>query len=399
MDTSPTGTLFGGQVGESADQSIRPSASTLAELAASFAEGLPHKHPPFNSRNWGHRWHSLCSYQSKLKPAIAYTLIKEFTSPGEIVLDPMSGAGTIPLEACLQGRVGWGNDIQEVAYILTKAKVGYKPMSYVMAVADDLNCFIERHKTGQDPSLYNDFGLNGKLPEYYHPETYQEVLAARKYIRMRPPVSWEQAFVYACLFHILHGNRPYALSRRSHPVIPFKPSGVTEYRPVAERLISKIRRMMPLNGLGDATVGKAFHQDLFDLGFVEEVDAVITSPPFSNSTQFIKSNWIRLWMSGWEPNHFIDNQARFVEYRQKNSSEVYKDFFEVCYRWLKPDGRLVMHVGQSKHRDMAADLELMSDGLFKVVYRFDESVVGREKFGIKDQGSTFNHQYLFMVKT
>ena len=40
-----------------------------------------------------------------------------------MVLDPLCGVGTIPFEACLQGRVGIGNDLSELAYIVTKAKV------------------------------------------------------------------------------------------------------------------------------------------------------------------------------------------------------------------------------------------------------------------------------------
>ena len=79
--------------------------------AVQFMDDLPYKKSPFNGRNWGHAWHSLCSYHGKLKPAIAHFLISYFTKPGDIVLDPLCGVGTIPFEACLQGRVGVGNDL------------------------------------------------------------------------------------------------------------------------------------------------------------------------------------------------------------------------------------------------------------------------------------------------
>ena len=69
--------------------------------AEEFVSSLPYKQSPYGNRNWGHPWHSLCSYHGKLKPAIAHWLISEFTSKGDVVLDPLCGVGTIPFEACL----------------------------------------------------------------------------------------------------------------------------------------------------------------------------------------------------------------------------------------------------------------------------------------------------------
>ena len=84
---------------------------TYKEKAENFLTTMPYKHGEFAGRNWGHPLHSLCSYHGKLKPAIAHILIRDFTHPGDRVLDPLCGVGTIPLEACLQGRFGIGNDL------------------------------------------------------------------------------------------------------------------------------------------------------------------------------------------------------------------------------------------------------------------------------------------------
>jgi DNA modification methylase len=83
--------------------------------AESFIHNMPYHKEPYCGRNWGHPWHSLCSYHGKLKPAIAHFMVEQFTEIGDIVLDPLCGVGTIPFEACLQGRVGIGNDLSEMA--------------------------------------------------------------------------------------------------------------------------------------------------------------------------------------------------------------------------------------------------------------------------------------------
>lgn len=373
------------------------ATSPMEESAKDFERDLPHQVRPLGARNWGHGWHSLCSYQGKLKPAIAHVLVREFTSRGEVVLDPMSGAGTIPLEACLQGRLGWGNDLQELGYILTMAKVGWGSSEAVQKSADELLSWLDDRRSAVDLDAYADFGMNGRVPEYFHPDTYREVLAAREFMEQHAVDSWERALVYSAVLHVLHGNRPYALSRRSHPVTPFKPAGDFEYRPLKPRLLDKLSRAMGQDRPSDAVTGQAWKGDLFSLPIDGQVDAVITSPPFAGSTRFFVANWMRLWMAGWEPADFVDRREMFLEHQQRDSLDIYSKFFAVAASWLKPDGRLIMHVGQNKKWNMADELIPRAQEWFRLVHAFDESVAGRESFGISDQGSTSTHQYLFFT--
>ena len=80
-----------------------------------FKKELPHQHGFFAKRNWGHGLHSLCSYQGKLKPAIAHFLTKTFVPSGGTMLDPFGGVGTIPFEAAQQGMANWSFDISPAA--------------------------------------------------------------------------------------------------------------------------------------------------------------------------------------------------------------------------------------------------------------------------------------------
>ena len=86
-----------------------------------------------------------------------------------------------------------------------------------------------------------------------------------------------------------------------------------------------------------------------------------------------------------------------MEHQQRNSLDIYSKFFAVAASWLKPDGRLIMHVGQNKKWNMAEELIPRAQEWFKLVHAFDESVIGRESFGVSDQGSTSSHQYLFFT--
>jgi DNA modification methylase len=370
----------------------------VGSLAKDFERDLPHQRDPYAARNWGHSLHSLCSYQGKLKPAVAHFLVSRFTRPGDTVLDPMSGAGTIPLEAYLLGRKALANDIQELAYILSFAKVRKPSRDLVIDELEALLGHVEENWRSQNDRKYAKFGFNGKIPEYFEPRTMKELLAARRYMQDRPVDSGERALVYAALLHVLHGNRPYALSRRSHPVTPLKPTGEFEYRDIRSRLTDKVVRALESHDERRVIAGSATFGSFEDLGYRGTVDAVITSPPFAASTRFYVSNWMRLWMSGWEPADFESKRDRFIEHRQKTSFEVYETFFRKCFQWLRPRGVVILHVGKTVKHDMAAELSILCAPHFDVAYSFDESVAGREKFGLKDQGATKAHQYLFLVK-
>jgi hypothetical protein len=310
----------------------------------------------------------------------------------------MSGAGTIPLEAFLSGRTALANDLQELGFILSYAKVRNPSRDIVIEELEQLLSFVDNHWREQNTTLYTDFGFNGKLSEYFEDRTFKEILAGRQYMRDNACQSTERALVFASLLHILHGNRPYALSRRSHPVTPLKPIGEFEYRDMRSRLSAKVARGMASHDEKEVLNGDAHFGCFEDLDYKDRVDAVITSPPFAASTRFYIANWLRLWMSGWEPADFEAKKERFVEHRQKTSFDVYTIFFKKCHEWLKPNGTVIMHLGKTNKHDMASELIAKCGDYFDVAHVFDESVVECEKFGLKDQGATKAHQYLFLTR-
>lgn len=377
------------------------AASSYLNAAREF-ELLPFKTPPFDGRNWGSPLHSLCSYQGKLKPAIAHFLVQSFTKPGDTVLDPLSGAGTIPLESMLTGRRALANDLQELGFILSSAKIAQPNHD---ALQRELECFLDYvkfEKSRIDDATLSDaaFGLNGKISDYFHPENLREVLAARKYITSNSCDSVERALILSSFLHSLHGNRPYALSRTSHPVTPFKPTGDFEYRDFESRIKSKVNRAVGAYPLFDAESlrGEATLGSFEKLEYSNEVDAVITSPPFAASTRFYIANWMRLWAAGWDPDDFSSRKVEFIEEKQKKNFEIYSEFFDSAARWLKPGGKLILHLGKTAKVDMAEELITVLPDSFKLIHKFDETVAGAEKFGIRDQGATSSHQFLFLMR-
>ncbi len=364
-----------------------------------FKKELPHQHGVFAKRNWGHGLHSLCSYQGKMKPSIAHFLTRIFVPESGSMLDPFGGVGTLPLEAALQGMRTWTFDISPAALCIARAKLGRPSMRECDQVLGAIEAWLDEARPApEDSSRAALIRFNGPLESYFEPKTFEEILKVRRWFLTRPPRTDAEALVLACLLHILHGNRPYALSRRSHPITPFAPTGDFEYRALLPRLREKIARTLDAELPPEFVTGQVLRQDA--CGFwpqeVRELDAVITSPPFYDSTRFYLSNWMRLWFCGWEAEDFKEQPKSFVDERQKKSLDIYEPVFRQARERLKPGGVFVLHLGESRKCDMAAHLRHIARRWFRVADLFSESVSHCESHGIRDKGTVTAHQFLVL---
>ncbi len=364
-----------------------------------FKKTLPHQAQPYAKRGWGGPAHSMCSYQGKMKPALAHHLVKCFSSPGDVVLDPFSGAGTIPLEACRMGRHGFGLDISRLGHVLTLAKVAKSSLDKLEVLLGELEAAIRKYKL--KPSEIERAAavrFNSAIPDYFHPETLREVIAARSFFLSRWDSSAEWAVLFSCTLHLLHGNRPYALSRRSHPVTPFKPTGDFEHRELMPRLREKLARLHDeLNGKTREWGGSAQGDCTTTWpASIPQADVIITSPPFFDSTRFYMTNWMRFWFVGWEREDFDTRTSEFVETRQKQNLDVYRSFFESSWERLRDNGLLVLHLGNSAKCDMGAELGKRVAPWFSIADIFTEGVEHCESHGIRDKGTVSGHTYLVL---
>lgn len=366
-----------------------------------FKRTMPHHSGEMAKRNWGDPLHSLCSYQGKLKPSIASQLVSIFVPDRGTVLDIFGGVGTIPLEAALQGKPTYSFDISPAALVISRAKLSQPTRRRIKQTLDDLENFIqEGNLSPEDVAAQSAFGLNKTLKDYFHPRTLNEILLARNFFSRTGFDTPEASLVAAALMHILHGNRPYALSRRSHPITPFAPSGEFEYKSLMEKLREKVDRTLAHveQRAADFQPGLVFAQDATKTwpNEVQNLDAIITSPPFFDSTRFYAANWMRLWFAGWNEAHFKTEPVSFVDELQKKDLSVYDTIFMQARERLKDTGTFVMHLGKSYKCDMADALSKRAKRWFKVIDMFEESVEGGESHGIKDRGSVTQHQYLVL---
>jgi len=364
-----------------------------------FKKNQPHHSGDMAKRNWGDHIHSLCSYQGKLKPSIANQLVSIFVPENGKILDMFGGVGTIAVEAALQKKESFSFDISPAAIAISKAKIGIPSLRKINQVINELEEYIKKTKLSKEErETAEKFGLNKTLKDYFHPDTFKEILLARKFFGEVGYDSTENAFVASAIMHILHGNRPYALSRKSHGITPFAPSGEFEYKNLLEKLNEKVARTLKDINRENFTSGEMYFQDATKTWpeKVKDLDAIITSPPFFDSTRFYAANWMRLWFAGWNQAHFKTEPISFIDELQKKDLSIYDGIFMQSRERLKNGGVFVLHLGKSSKCDMAKELAERAKTWFNVCDIFEESVEDGESHGIKDRGGVVKHQYLIL---
>lgn len=368
------------------------ATATAPDLSAAIAEfqRFGYQDRPYAARNWGHPMHSLCSYPSKIKPGLAHFLVKCFTEPGDRVLDPFCGVGTIPFEACLQGRAGLGTDLSPFAVTVAAAKVRPPSPNELMTALSEFEGELQERARSVDLGPVEE-----EIRSFFHDETCREVVAAQDLLidtafGARPA----GRAITAALCHVLHGNRPYALSRRSHGIIPIPPKGEFTYKSVAKAVRDKLARAKLDQLPPTFTTGSASQADAFSLPFEDAAaDAILTSPPFLGTTEFLRQNRVRLWFCGMSYERQLTTKSDFVEHRR--GLDHYLDLLQEWHRILRPGGTLVMHLGVVKERDMAREIQPHADSAgFDVAAVLYEPVPHLESHGRTDRGGTHTHQFL-----
>jgi len=288
----------------------------------------------------------LSPYVGKMKSGMARALIKLYSKSGDIVLDPFSGAGTVPLEAALAERRAWANDLSPYAYVLTRGKL-----------EADSNEKIALRKAGilidSIEKLAPNINLDGVpewVQEFFHPDTLKEVLAAFKILQEQ-----KDHFLTACLLGILHHVRPGFLSFPASHLVPYLRKAkyppdqfpkMYAYRQLRPRLIAKVERayrrpMLPENW--KKRQYKVWQTNSMSLPVKNGiVDAIISSPPYFGALDYARDNRLRLWFLGcldWKE----------LDISLTANSKVYLPQMSEClkemHRILRPGGYCALVLG------------------------------------------------------
>ncbi len=303
----------------------------------------------FNSRESSLQ--QLSPYVGKLKSGMAKVLIDLYSKPGDIVLDPFSGSGVVPLEAALYQRQAWANDLSPYAYVVTRGKLE-SPKSEMIAIqqASRLLDMVEQLAASVDVASVPEW-----VSAFFHPDTLREIIVAFQLLKQQ-----ENYFLTACMLGILHHVRPGFLSYPASHLVPYlrknkyPPEQFPEmygYRDLRSRLLAKVRRAYRRHFIPESWQQRqhqVWQTNSMNLPVKEEsVDVIISSPPYFGALDYARDNRLRLWFLGCENWKELDSSLT-------SSSKVYLSQMAICLkemeRVLKPGHYCVLVLGDVERK-------------------------------------------------
>jgi hypothetical protein len=317
------------------------------------------------SVRWGHSMHTMCSYHGMFPAKVAHYFIQRYSKPGDIVLDPFSGRGTVPLQAGVEGRQTICNDLNPLAYVLSKAKT-YPPTWYAAEM------FLNEIEAGYRHSYPFDLDVPDDIRMLYHPNTLRQICYLRDYLLRQPLTRWsqEELMIAGALAGIMHGSyRRDGTSRYLSISMPntfsMSPAYVEKYirekglvaldQNVFECLRDKLARLYLDDIVGEE--GCSYTRDAASLLQGRSlnpgsVDLIITSPPYLRVVNYGTANWIRLWLLGLEEvgrERGAGRQSLDAILDHRHTYASYRDFLLRTLlgvrRVLKQDGVAVLMIG------------------------------------------------------
>jgi len=291
--------------------------------------------------------HQLSPYIGKIKSSIAADLIERYSAPGDLVIDPFAGAGTIPFEAVTRGRRALGADISPYARILAQAKLVPPPsLEAALTLAE---AALGESENLPAPDLRE---IPAWVRKFYHPRTLREALNFATVCR-RPG----NEFLMACFLGILHHQRPGFLSYPSSHLVPYLRNRqfprydfpeLYTYRALRPRLLAKVRRSYKRFTRPSRSAVLPFRQTAVEkLTLPRHFGALITSPPYMNALDYGRDNRLRLWFIDPKLADRVDND---VTQRRQAFVNAISSLAAKAEIGLKPKGYCVYVVGDSIKR-------------------------------------------------
>lgn len=319
-------------------------------------------------------------------PQLPSYFIKRYSKKNETVMDNFSGRGTTALVCRELNRKFIGNDLNPYAYVLTKFKVDKILKNELLTCIDEIenkykNSYFINMKINYKDNVFKE------LKYYYSNTTLKQLLFLREnYGKKWKSNSKTINAILAFALGLMHGltkkdGSTIYFSVNMPNTISMSPNYVKNYciknklsTPNVD-IFSQIKKR--INEKYDDLLEKDYNAKVYLWDSTIEnpniknnsIDLVITSPPYLSIVNYTKSNWLRMWLLGFD--RFELNKIKLSDSLNFNDYILFiEKYLKAIYPKLKNNAKVCLVVGDVYNKKLIEDTWKLIQQ--KVKYEFVE---------------------------
>lgn len=302
----------------------------------------------------GYATHGLFPYRGKFHPQMVKGLLNAMgLQPGELVLDPMMGSGTVPVEACLMGIRSIGVDASPFCRFMAQTKVDTLTMSLRRAQkalenSDEVFAYFKARVGVSDPGrkARHPTGTRGFMGVM---ESAAEYVTATKREALTGKAKDTSDTYNFLLLAYLDAAGYSERSERKSPLVQFR-AILERYLFVAEKIQSVIRGTESELGSSTAIEGDARRLHLDDAS----VDGIIFSPPYSFAIDYLDNDAFHLGYLGADVTQLQHIMVGLRGRQLQEKFAFYKEdmgrILSECARVIRPQRICTIIVGTNSNQ-------------------------------------------------
>ncbi|UWD34498.1 DNA methyltransferase [Mesomycoplasma molare] len=300
---------------------------------------------------------SISSYLAMFPVSVPLDLIKKYSTENDLIMDNFSGRGTTAISSRFLNRRFVGNDLNPYSYVLSKFKISKLCKNRI---------FLKLRKLEREyENIKDEISTNGfeEMLIYYSEYTLKQLI----FLRNRIGKQWKTNGKYinailAFALGLMHGperknGETIYFSVSMSNMISMSPNYVENYKQKHNLKTKEINIFKKLKNrietkffdllTKEYNSSFKYHDSLKPLNFVKDnsVNLVITSPPYLSIVDYTKSNWIKLWLLGYDRKN-VSKEIKLKDKLKMNEYiEFIKSYLNNIYPKLKTGSKVCLVVG------------------------------------------------------
>ncbi len=328
--------------------------------------------------------HGFHAYPARMHPETAARLVEAYSAAGATVLDPFAGSGTVLVEAVRLGRVALGTDLNPLAVLLAQRKLAprtERELERLVEAAAEARAFADERRERRAGASRRYSTEDARA---FAPHVLLELDSLRTHVAAieRGPLRDDLSLVLSSIL-VKVSNRGGDTRRepRSGPkregAAPPPPrrlaAGYTAklFFRKAEELARRVRELQSLLG-GRRPLFKVHLADATKLGEARSpiarasVDALVTSPPYAATYDYLEHHALRLRWLGLDESAFaageLGARRTYAKLDAGSAERAFHEelvrFFGAAKRVLRPRSPVVLVIADSEVRGTALRADL-----------------------------------------